>query len=65
MKIKLLNDGGYSGMENVKFPVEVEGQDWLGLGYDVSGSELIRIGADPEKWKSHCSYCWANDEVKK
>lgn len=49
MKIKLLNDGGLWGMDNVKFPtdvVDVSSSD--DIGFDVPGYELIRIGADSE-----------------
>ncbi|WFZ78535.1 hypothetical protein MQM1_053 [Aeromonas phage vB_AsaP_MQM1] len=49
MKVRLLNDGGFSGLGDVKFPVEVEaalttkanGDDVYGVPY----SELLRIGA--------------------
>lgn len=64
MKIKLLNDGGYGDMENVVFPVEVEATDWGGLGFDVSGAEIIRIGGDREGWHSFEDYFWRNDEVE-
>ncbi len=50
MKVKLLNDGGYGGMRNTKFPAIVNG-----FYYDVSDrvvgidcSELIRVGADED-----------------
>lgn len=65
MKIKLLNDGGYGDMENVKFPVEVEGKDWHGLGVHVSGAELIGVGADAEEWDSNVSYFWPNEDISK
>lgn len=65
MKIKLLHDGGYGGMENVKFPVEVEATDWLGLGFDVPGSELIRVGATAKFWDRTKSYYWPNEEISK
>lgn len=48
LKVKLLNDGGYGYMENVKFPVVVEGEDFEGQGCDISGSELIRVGTNNE-----------------
>lgn len=45
MKIKLLNDGGYGDMEDVKFPVIVDAE--MGHGcFDVAASELYRIGAN-------------------
>lgn len=45
MKIMLLGNAGYSGLESVKFPVEVEAE-WLGGYYEVPSAELERIGAD-------------------
>ncbi len=47
MRIKLLNNGGYGGMGNINFPVEVEAVKWNG-GFEVSTSELIRVGCDPD-----------------
>ena len=44
MKIKLLNDGGYSGFDNVKFPCEVEASSFSGLGFHVSRCEILRVG---------------------
>ena len=51
MKIRLLNDGGYTGsLSGVKFPVEVEGYLDEGIpdgsAVFVKNSELIRIGGD-------------------
>lgn len=65
MKIKLLNDGGYDDMENVKFPVEVEAADWFGLGFEVTGEELIRVGASAEYWGKSAVYYWSNEEISK
>lgn len=48
MKVKLLCNGGHGGMENVKFPVVVEGDYFSTLGCDVLGSELIRVGGNDE-----------------
>lgn len=45
MRAKLLNDGGYCGMEGVDFPVEVEGVKGGNDCVDVSGSELCGVGA--------------------
>ena len=45
-KVRLLNDGGYSGFEHVEFPVDVYAT-FLHTGIDiisVSLSELSRIG---------------------
>lgn len=48
MKIRLLNDGGYYGLEGVHFPVEVEAVDEIETygGCSVATSELIRVGGD-------------------
>lgn len=46
MKIKLLNDGGYGDMDEVKFPVTVDATRY-GYGFDVNASELYRVGAKP------------------
>ena len=61
LKVKLLNDGGYSNMGNVKFPVIVEGEDYNGQGCDMLGSELVRVGASADdgwdlNWKYHFYY---------
>lgn len=62
LKVKLLNDGGYGDMENVKFPVIVEGEDFEGEGFLVSGSELIRVGAsnDNDVWDPNYKYFFYN-----
>ena len=44
MKIRLLNNSGYCGMEDVVFPVEVEANTRDGRVY-VPNRELYRIGA--------------------
>lgn len=64
MKIKLLNNGGYGDMEDVKFPVEVEGANWEDSGFDVSGSEIIRVGGDARYWNANVHYFWLNEEVE-
>ena len=46
MKIKLLNDGGFDELSHVNFPVEVEGADWEGWGFDVHESEFEKLGYD-------------------
>lgn len=48
MKIKLLNNGGYKSLENVKFPVVVNGfrdPNNPSLVF-VEKSEMVKIGAD-------------------
>lgn len=44
MKIRLLNDGGFDELHGVAFPVEVEGTDWEGCGFDVHESEFEKLG---------------------
>lgn len=62
LKVKLLNDGGFSDMENVKFPVIVEGVDLEGQGCGIKGSEIIRIGADNSKqWDDDSRYFFDYD----
>jgi hypothetical protein len=46
MKIKLLNDGGFDELAHVVFPIEVEGTDWEGCGFDVHESEFEKHGYD-------------------
>lgn len=51
MKIRLLNDGGYAELSSINFPVEVEGYDWAGKGFDVSETEFDKFGL---KIRSEC-----------
>lgn len=48
LKVRLLNDGGYGDMENVKFPVIVDGADYHGVGCNVLGANLVKVGASNE-----------------
>lgn len=48
MKIKLLCNGSYGGMENVKFPVVVESVLSVSELHGVTGRELISLGANPD-----------------
>lgn len=53
MKLMLINDGNYGDMEQVKFPVQVEGRPspWGSPHiFQIHLSELLRVGADPEGW---------------
>jgi hypothetical protein len=45
MKIKLLNDGGYRGLEGVKFPVIVDAikHEKMNVSLHVPDSEMSRI----------------------
>ncbi|HAT3835999.1 hypothetical protein [Morganella morganii] len=56
MKVKLLNDGGYAGLENIIFPVVVEVNNHYDSGFDVAGSELILIGGDGEHLNINFDY---------
>ncbi|MGL4680812.1 MAG: hypothetical protein ACRCWC_15715 [Plesiomonas shigelloides] len=53
VRIELLNDGGYWGMDSIKFPVEVEAypHSFCGeiTGYNVPKSEIIAILSDDER----------------
>lgn len=64
MKIKLLNDGGVWGMDNVKFPTIVEANNYYDYGFDVLGSELIRVGADPEMTEHDFDYFFTLEECE-
>ncbi|QHJ79732.1 MAG: hypothetical protein [Caudoviricetes sp.] len=60
MKIKLLNDGGYGDMENVKFPVEVEAEIKHGY-YNVSKEELYRVGAAGGEFDIFTKWAFTSD----
>ena len=67
MRVKLLHDGGYEGLANVQFPVEVE-VEREGYGYVYVGWDAI--SAIPG-WFYHKndayeggSYCFYKDEVE-
>jgi hypothetical protein len=62
MKIRLLNDGGYGDMSDVKFPVEVDARIHAASGlHEVSGAEIIRVGGIASKWASYHYYAWDCD----
>lgn len=69
MKIKLLKNGGYTGLDKVIFPVEVEGTEVMSdssvFGYDVSGAELIRIGGDPSCYSESNTYLFYTESEAK
>lgn len=65
MKIKLLNDGGLWGMDDVSFPTGVvEALEYDDIGFDVSGSELIRIGGDGEALDHDYDYFFTSEECE-
>lgn len=51
MKIRLLNDGGFAELSSINFPVEVNADDWLGMGFDVRETEFDKFGL---KLRSEC-----------
>lgn len=58
VRVRLLNNGGYLGFENVVFPVEVVG---VYLGHSlvqVTEIELIRVGADEAGVVGGLSFAW-------
>lgn len=55
VKVRLLNDGGYFGMESVSFPAEVIGEI-EGAGVKVTGEELIKIEACSDAFYPDFSY---------
>lgn len=64
-KVKLLNEGGYDGFDNVRFPViaaafRVAGSSMI----YVSGAELIRVGIDPTTVDEDEAYCFFSFEVE-
>lgn len=66
MKIKLLNDGGINwGMAGMKFPTDdVSAEKCNNIGFKVSGSELIRIGADSEIIDCDYNYFFTLEECE-
>ena len=49
-KVTLINDGGYVGMENVRFPVVVSVSDSNSRAVSISPQEMERIGCDMSKF---------------
>jgi hypothetical protein len=71
MKIKLLNDGGFVGMELVEFPVEVEAVFYdcnqktkEKSHYKVSSSELFRVGSSRGSFREGNEYNFLIEEVE-
>jgi|SRR5690625_1609910 len=61
-EVWLLNDGGFSGLEEVVFPILVVAES-SGLGWDVSGSEIISIGGEKDYFGEEVLYFFTCDEV--
>ena len=49
-KVTLINDGGYIGMKNVRFPVVVSVSDSNSHSVSISPQEMERIGCDMSKF---------------
>lgn len=64
MKIKLLCNGGYGGMENVNFPVVVESTLSGSELHGVTGRELISLGANPDWFSPDILYNFNIDECE-
>ena len=67
MKVLLLNDGTYgSGLENVNYPVEVEAEVYKNAPTCITilGSELIRIGGNPDDFIPRYPYFFEEKEFK-
>lgn len=56
MKVKLINSGGFFGMDEVCFPVIVSGRK--AAGFYIPTSELLRIGCDMECFTGREEYCF-------
>lgn len=61
MKVTLLNDGGYTGLEKVQFPVEVEGELLKRGSFSIKGEELIAIGGEYEAFDPSFGYWFSED----
>lgn len=61
VKVRLLNNGGYSGMEAVAFPVDVnvELKNTWGAYALVPAWELDRIGCDMDKFAADGVKNWS------
>ena len=62
MRIRLLNDGGFTGLGDVKFPIEVNGNVEDDGDICVLGRELRNIdGVDPHHFAAAWPYYWSSD----
>ena len=64
MKVRLLNGGGYAGMESVKFPVVVDAASCSENMCEVFGVELINAGACSYAWDESHLYTFCEDEFE-
>lgn len=63
MKIKLLNDSTYRGMNNVKFPAIVEVKPCR-IGAFLLGQQLISIGASESEFEADFNYFFLPDSIE-
>lgn len=63
MKVRLLNDGGYHGLSQVRFPVEVEAEYNDGKYY-VYMDELDRIGGISMLYRNLTYIVFLENEVE-
>lgn len=63
MKIRLLNDGGFIGTSNIRFPVEVDAKKASDDWFDVPGSEIIRVGGCAESFHPNHDYIWFTEDT--
>jgi hypothetical protein len=57
VKVILLNNGDFKGLDEVKFPVEVEAT-LKGRLAEVTGSELHAVGAEHVAFDRDVPYSW-------
>lgn len=62
MRIKLLDAGGYCGLECVVFPVEVEASMFGIGGVTIHYKELVRIGASESAFFDDEDPLWFFDD---
>lgn len=61
-KVTLINDGGYVGMENVRFPVVVSVSDSNSRAVGISPQEMERIGCDMSKFEGADAWWFVKSE---
>lgn len=66
MRVLLLNDGTYRSLESVNFPVEVEAEvdEDVPTCITIVGSELIRIGGNPDDFNPRYHYFFEETEFE-
>ena len=66
VKVRLLNNGGYMGMDAVKFPAEVnvELKNTWGTYALIPELELDRIGCDMDKFKQNKNWSFLQSDFE-